>query len=90
MIGFAIVGVLLGSVLGFRFKVFVIFPTMSAVFTLISASGLAAGNGARAIALTMVVMTLSVQLGYFAGGAVSMLVAHTRLRAPHPLVSSGS
>jgi hypothetical protein len=85
MSGVAIIGILLGSVIGLRFRVFAIFPVIGLVF-IIAAHGFAAGNSTWTIVLAGIVTAVSIQLGYFAGSAASFLFSR-KIPVPASLAS---
>jgi len=63
MISFIAIGTIVGTLLGLRFKVFVLVPA-----TLITALAVVATlHGARTIAITMLATTILLQIGYVLG-----------------------
>jgi len=63
----AIIGALVGIVLGLRFKVLVLVPAIALATILALIIGLARGDGFRSIVLAMVIVGIALQLGYFVG-----------------------
>jgi len=63
MISFAAIGAIVGTLLGLRFKIFVLVPA-----TLITAFAIVATvHGARIIAVTILATTVLLQIGYVLG-----------------------
>jgi hypothetical protein len=65
-----IIGVLVGAGLGLRFKLIVLVPAIGFACAVIAAYGLGHGNGAGWLALAMIVITTSIQVGYLGGFAL--------------------
>jgi hypothetical protein len=66
---FTIVG---GAVLGLRYKVLILAPTLLFVLLAVIGVGVARGAGIWAIALEMLVASTALQLGYVAGSAFAL------------------
>jgi hypothetical protein len=62
-----IIGVLVGAVLGLRFKLVVLVPAIGFACAIIAAYGLGHDNSAWWLALAMIVITASIQVGYLGG-----------------------
>jgi hypothetical protein len=58
---------LLGGLLGLRFKVFILFPTMAFALIAIVAGGTSSGNSLSAILITAMLTTSFLQIGYLCG-----------------------
>ena len=68
MVGFLILsGAMVGILCGLRFKVFVLFPVLLGAGLLIAIVGIAGHYGAGFVALAVLGVWTSVQLGYLAG-----------------------
>jgi hypothetical protein len=79
---------LLGAVLGQRFKVLVLIPGMAVVLPLVAAVGIVRADPYGKIAIAVMVSALSLQLGYLAGIALRHLLV--LLRASQISASSRS
>jgi hypothetical protein len=79
---------LLGAVLGQRFKVLVLVPGMAVVLPLVAAVGIVRADSHGKIALALVVAAVSLQLGYLAGVALRHLMV--LFRAPQINAASPS
>lgn len=75
----AILGFLCGTVLGFRFKVLILVPTIAFGWAMAAMIGVLGGTPWTSIALTMVTIALAVQAGYVAGIGVRRLMAAVRM-----------
>lgn len=60
----AIIGTLIGAVLGLRFKMFILVPVTSFALAIVAGGGFARGDGFLWIAAAMVLVATFVQLGY--------------------------
>jgi len=78
MIQLAIFGVLVGAVLGLRFRVLVILPASIVGGILIAAVLLAMGHSALSALSGVVAFALSLQLGYLFGSLSRLTVAAAR------------
>jgi hypothetical protein len=74
----ASVGVLLGAVLGLRFKVLVLVPVICAALPIVVVAGIARGEGLWRLALAMIVVATSLQLGYILGIVVRFVLGAAR------------
>jgi putative Ca2+/H+ antiporter (TMEM165/GDT1 family) len=63
----ALISFYVGAVLAWRFKVFVLVPTIAVDVIVVAAVGVARGDYVWSIVLAMVLSTISLQLGYLAG-----------------------
>jgi hypothetical protein len=66
----AIIGVLAGTALGLRYKVFVLVPAVTLAMIFAAMTGIAQGNHLGAIILAMVILGATVQFGYLTGLAI--------------------
>jgi hypothetical protein len=66
-----LLGVLLGAVLGLRFKMFALVPGMLLGLMIAGVRGIAHGDGIWHIAATMVLVVVAIQLGFLAGSVVA-------------------
>jgi hypothetical protein len=72
------ISVLIGVVLGLRFKVFILVPAIGLALAIAAAvNGIVVGEGAWQLVGTMVVVATSLQLGYV-GGSIVQFVTATR------------
>jgi hypothetical protein len=62
-----IIGVLVGAGLGLRFKLIVLVPAIGFACAVIAAYGLEHGNGGWWLVLAMIIITISIQVGYLVG-----------------------
>jgi len=69
MLTLTIVTILVGAVLGLRYKVFILLPAVTFVLVFVIGVGVARGAGIWRIALDMMVATAALQLGYAGGSA---------------------
>jgi hypothetical protein len=79
---------LLGAVLGQRFKVLVLVPGMAVVLPLVAAAGIVRGDPYGQVAIALMVAAVSLQLGYLAGIVLRHLLV--LLRASQISASSRS
>jgi hypothetical protein len=66
----AIIGVLAGTALGLRYKVFVLVPAVTLAMIFAAIAGIAQGNHVGSIILAMVILGATVQFGYLIGAAM--------------------
>ena len=66
---FAIVSILVGTLLGLRFRVFILVPTITFALVFVIGVGVAREAGIWWIALEMVLVATALQLGYLGGSA---------------------
>jgi hypothetical protein len=69
---------LLGAVLGQRFKVLVLVPGMAVVLPLVAASGIVRADPYEKIAIALMLATVSLQLGYLVGISLRHLMVLLR------------
>ena len=62
-----ILALLLGAVLGMRFKVLVLLPAIACAVIIVATGGIASGVHGLAIVVMAVVASICLQLGYFGG-----------------------
>ena len=78
MIDFLIIAAFAGIMLGLRFKILVLGP---ATLLVAAVSGVASGREPRTIALTVFGAVASLQIGYFVGGILQIMIpAHLLAR----------
>jgi hypothetical protein len=90
MIMLALIGAVVGAVLGLRFKVLILVPAIWLGLLLIIAAGIARGGAAGSIALTCAALATALQFGYLAGTFTRFTIAGsraTRLRWSRPAVN---
>jgi hypothetical protein len=75
------IGILVGAVLGLRFKVLVLVPVICVALAIVLVDGIARGDGLWWLALAMVVIATSLQLGYILGIVVRFVLG--AVRAPN-------
>ena len=78
MVMLLIFTMLIGAVLGMRFKVLVLVPATALVVLLIAAAGIAHGDGAGVILLAMVLAAVGLQMGYLGGTGTRFAMAAAR------------
>src|ERR1700686_4036379 len=95
MIILILMGVLVGAVL-VRFKVLVLVPVICAALPLVVVAGITRGEGPWRLALAMIVVATSLQLGYLLANFVQLVVRarratnHRRASMPTSAGMSGS
>ena len=67
MLILSLIGILVGMVLGIRCKVFVLVPVICVALAIAVIDGIARGDGLWRLAFALIVIAISVQLGYFLG-----------------------
>jgi len=72
------IGILVGAVLGLRFKVLVLVPVICVALAIVLVDGIARGDGLWWLALAMIVITTSLQLGYILGNVVRFAMGAAR------------
>jgi hypothetical protein len=79
MLNLILFSVLVGAVLGLRLKVLILVPTT--IFFVIGIAGIGAtrGDELRSIASAIVVVSISLQLGYLAGSTTRFVTAAVRV-----------
>ena len=73
-----LLGVLVGAVFGLRFKVFVLVPVICGASALVVIGGIARGDALWRLALTMIVIVLALQTGYFLGNVIRLVTGAAR------------
>jgi hypothetical protein len=76
---FTIGSMLFGALLGMNFRALVLAPAILLATAVVTATGIAGGEGARTLFLTMVVVAASLQTGYIAGGILRSMVSAPRV-----------
>jgi hypothetical protein len=74
----AIIGVVVGIVLGLRYKILILVPAVLFAMTIAIIIGVARADSFWAIVLTTVVLVIVIQLGYLAGIAIRAIIAAIR------------
>jgi hypothetical protein len=69
-----IIGILVGAVLGLRFKVPAILPAIGTAVILIFAVGLVEGDGVYSVTLTAILTVTGLQFGYLASNASEFFI----------------
>jgi len=75
MVLLSIVCILIGALLGLRFRVLVLVPTTAICIFLVSLVGLSSGAGAAWTVIAAVIASALLQIGYLGGVAMSFFVA---------------
>jgi hypothetical protein len=75
MFSLAIIYALIGAVLGLRFKVMVLAPTIALSLVIIAGVNLAFGTGLWMAVIETVIAVTSVQIGYLGGAAIRLFLA---------------
>jgi hypothetical protein len=79
-----LMGVLVGAVLGLRFKVFVLVPAICGALAIVVVDGIARGDGLLRLVLTMITIAMALQLGYILGTVVRFVDTTSRGRNSMP------
>jgi hypothetical protein len=93
---FGLLGVLIGAVLGLRFKVFVLVPVICGASAVVVIGGIARGDTLWRLAFTMVVIATALQMGYFLGNVIRLVTGaarasdHDRVSMPTSAGMSGT
>jgi hypothetical protein len=66
-----LIGVFVGAMLGLRFKVFVLVPVICVALAIVAVGDVARGDDLWQLAISMIVIATSLQVGYF-GGSVAL------------------
>lgn len=85
-----IICLLVGMVLGQRFEVSVLFPTIALVAVFSIAGGIARADEFWPVALMVVAVTGSLQIGYFLGVSIRFLLVGVRASPSHANSPIGS
>jgi len=83
MMTLGLICLLLGAVLGQRFKVLILIPTTAIVLPLLTAADLVRTNSYGQIAIAVIIAAVSLQLGYLAGIALRDLMILPRATQPN-------
>jgi hypothetical protein len=76
------ISILVGVVLGLRFNLFILVPTIGLALTMVVVTGMARGDGAWSLVATMIVVTTFLQLGYIGGSGLAPAIDHDRASIP--------
>jgi hypothetical protein len=75
-----VIGTLFGALLGLRFRALIVAPVIFVAVAIIAVGGMARGDEAKALALAVIVVAASLQVGYVAGCTLRAVVAAARAR----------
>jgi len=64
--------------LGLRFKVLILVPVTGFAWAIVAVDGIARGDSVWQLAIAMVVVATSVQLGYLGGGVLRFVIGTAR------------
>jgi hypothetical protein len=78
MVILIMIGILVGAVLGLRFKVLVLVPVVCGALAVVVVNGIARGDGLWQLVLAMTVIAISLQLGYVLGIVVRFVMVAAR------------
>jgi hypothetical protein len=78
MIMLILTGVLVGAVLGLRFKMLVLVPVLCGALAFIVIGGIAGGDTLWRLAFTMIVFATVLQMGYFLGNVIRLVTGAAR------------
>jgi hypothetical protein len=87
MIIFPTAAAFVGILLGFRFKIAVLVPTMLLLIAVIIVHGISVGHGLSVIVLTAFGTIASLQIGYLLGGILQQATSHLLTRTTAPLAT---
>jgi hypothetical protein len=73
MLSFLTIGILVGTLFGLRFKVFVLVPVIVLAWAIIAVIGVANGYGGWKLAAALTIIAISIQMGYLCGSALCSL-----------------
>jgi hypothetical protein len=93
IIGVLVIGVLVGAVLGLRFKVFALVPVIFIALAVVALHGVARGDDFWRLAVSMIAIATSLQVGYLGGSFVlgsARGVNHRTVSLPTSRGMSGS
>ena len=76
---FTIGSMLFGALLAMYFRALILAPAILVAIAAVTATGIAGGEGARTIFLTMVVVAASLQAGYIAASMLRPMVSAPRV-----------
>jgi hypothetical protein len=74
------ISALVGVVLGFHYKVFILVPAIGLAGSVVAANGIAGGESGGQVALSIVVAVMSIQIGYVGGTVVRHIFDAARAR----------
>ena len=83
MMTLVLICLMLGAVLGQRFRVLVLFPGMAVVWPITTAAEVVRGHSFVQIVLAVVVATVSLQVGYLGGIGIRYLMVVARAARAH-------
>ena len=69
-----LIGVIVGAVLGLRFKVLVLAPVICIALVIVAVDGVARGDGLWRLAVSMIGIATAVQVGYILGIVIQLLM----------------
>jgi hypothetical protein len=78
MVILMVIGILVGTVLGLRFKVLVLVPVSCVALPIVVVDGIARGDELWRLALAVIVIATSLQLGYILGNVVRFVIGAAR------------
>ena len=81
MFALAIVGSLVGAVLGLRFRIIILWPVIAIGLIAITGLDVARGTPLAALALEAAIATTAIQVGYLCGAALRLVLAANRIAA---------
>jgi hypothetical protein len=73
-----LIGVLVGAVLGVRFTVFVLVPVIFVALAIVAVGGVVRGDDLWQLAISMIVIATSVQVGYILGIVTQFVMGSVR------------
>jgi hypothetical protein len=76
------ISILVGAVLGLRFNLFILVPTIGLALTMVAVTDMARGDGAWSVVATMVVVITFLQLGYIGRSVLAPAIDHDRASMP--------
>lgn len=76
----AMTAMLIGAVLGLRFKVLVLFPAIFIGSAAALGIGMAHNNGLWSVLLSMILAISALQMGYLGGAVIRFISTGTRIR----------
>jgi len=88
MVMLTIASLIIGALLGQRFKVFVLVPTIALATVAIAGASLAHGNSAWSTALAAVLVVTGLQMGYLGGMTARLITAHGSVPRAAPMHGS--
>jgi hypothetical protein len=79
MVILMMIGILVGAVLGLRFKVLVLVPVICGALAIVVVDGIARETGLWQLLLAMIVIAISLQLGYVLGIVARFIMVAARV-----------